>query len=230
MAVGAVVILAVAAAVAWLRIPADDTRPAKREALPALGLSKGGPGLSAELLAEQLAAYDPAPLFIPSAMNSSASGSSNAAQPGTEGPFAALPPELTKTGPVRFPAPVMVPANPVDGLRLTERADAPLVIARGDTAGAGLKERLGRLEAVDADSGRVALNLALPASVGSPKGDWQPLELMGAVTSTGLVGELVVIWSSGADEVDDYFRSHLRQSVRIGARLPTGFYVFRVGP
>lgn len=230
MAVGAGVVLAVAGAVAWLRIPAEIARPDKPEALPSLGLSKGGAGLSAELLAEQLAAYDPAPLFIPSGMNSSASGSSNVAQPGTEGPFAALPPELTKAGPVRFPSSVAVPANPIDGLRLTERADAPLAIARGDTSGAGLKERLGQLETVDAGSGRVVLNLALIDPVSPPKGDWQPLELMGAVTRTGLIGELVVIRSSGSGEIDDYFRSHLRQSVRIGARLPEGFYMFRVGP
>ncbi|MET0263629.1 MAG: hypothetical protein ABW223_12070 [Rariglobus sp.] len=198
--------------------------------LPALGLTRADPSLSGELLAEQLAAYDPAPLFIPSPMTSSQTPLPEENKPGVDGPFAALPAQLTKTGPVNFPPPVALPPSAVAGLRLTERAEAPLVIGRIDAVGKELANRLGYVEAVLAGSGRVALALALPGAPDAPNVDWQPLELAGAVDRSGVVGELVVTSSSSSSEVDEYFRFHLRKNVRIGERLPAGFYVFRVGP
>ena len=221
----------VVATVGWLQLPDDERRAATHVALPALGLTQIDSSLSKELLAEQLAAYDPAPLFIPSPMNSNEPTLPDEARSGASGPFAPIPPELTKEAPMRFPPPVPIPKNPVDGLRLTERPDAPLALARGDTLVRPLKDRLGQVEAVSTASGRVALVMDLPMPGDHlPEGDWQPLELMGAVTRAGLVGELVVTTSSGSDEVDEYFRSHLKRNVRIGERLSQGFYAFRVGP
>lgn len=228
----AVVALAVVMAVAGLQLPADRPTPSTRANLPVLTLTRGGTVRSAELLAEQLAAYDPTPLFIPSPMGSNDAALPEAARPGTGGPFPALPPELTKTGPLKFLSPVAIPRTPVEGLRLTERTDAPLALLRADTVGGGLAGRLAQVDAVAADSGRVmlTLTLSLPAPAGPPQADWQPLELMGAVTRAGLAGDLVVTSSSGSDEIDEFFRSHLRKNVRIGERLPVGFYAFRVGP
>ena len=232
VAVSAAVSAVVVASVAWLQVPADSMPGVEAGTLPALGLTRVGPASPQELLAEQLAAYDPTPMFIPSAMTSSDPELPADCRPWAGGPFAALPPELTKTGPLKFPPVVPVPAVATDGLRLTERPDVPLSMARGDDSalGQGLAPRLGQLEAVDAESGRVALTLDLPVAADFPAGDWQPLELVGAVTREGLVGELVVTTSSGVDEIDAYFRFHLRKKVRIGVRLPEGFYTFRVGP
>ena len=228
--VSALVALVVVIAVAGLQLPPGDPAPSRRADLPALVLTRAGSGVSAEILAEQLAAYDPTPLFIPSPMGSNDTALPETARPGTGGPFLALPPELTKTGPLKFPSPVVIPRSPIEGLRLTERTDAPLALHRADTVGAGLAGRLAQVDAVLADSGRPVLTLSLPMSADLPQVDWQPLELIGAVTRSGLAGDLVVTGSSGSDEIDEFFRSHLHKNVRIGERLPVGFYVFRVGP
>jgi hypothetical protein len=230
VAVSAVVALALTLVVAGLRIPESVDSPARGVVLPALVLTRIDPDKSAELLTEQLAAYDPTPMFIPSVMNSSATALPPEARPGAGGPFAPLPPDLTKTGVLKFPSPVPAPASPVAGLRLTERAEAALAIGRVDAEGRGLSSRTGQIEAVAIDCGQVMLTLDIPASFNVPGGDWQPLELMGAVTRSGLVGELVVTMSSGSEEIDDFFRSNLRKNVRIDARLRPGFYAFRVGP
>ncbi len=228
--VSAVVALALIGVVAGLRLPESVDVSAEKQALPSLILTRTGPEASAELLAEQLAAYDPTPMFIPSVMNSSTPAIPPAARPGAGGPFAALPPDLIKTGVLRFPSLVSIPANPVGGLRLTERSDAALVMGRMDTVGEGLSLRSGRIEAVALNRAQVSLTLDLPAGLKVPGGDWQPLELVGAVTRAGLVGELVVTVSSGSEEIDDFFRFHLKKNVRIDARLRPGFYAFRVGP
>lgn len=228
--VSAVVALGLIVAVAGLRLPESVDGTSGGQALPSLVLTRIDSGVSAELLAEQLAAYDPTPMFIPSAMNSSAPAIPSEAKPGAGGPFSALPPDLTKTGALRFPSQVSVPTSPVGGLRLTERADASLVMGRVDTAGEGLSLRAARIEAVAVNRAQASLTLDLPAALIVPDADWQPLELMGAVTRAGQVGELVVTASSGSEEIDDFFRFHLRKNVRIDALLRPGFYAFRVGP
>ena len=230
VAASAVVAVAVVSVVTWLQLPVEEGAKDAAVALPALVLTQIDPSRSKELIAEQLAAYDPAPLFIPSPMNSNEPALTDNARSGAGGPFAELPPELTKTGPMAFQSPVPIPKSPVEGLRLTERTEAPLALARADTPVGPLKTRLGQLQAVGAVDGAVVMVLDLPPSADLPEADWQPLELMGAVTRAGLAGDLVVTTSSGSDEIDEYFRSHLKKTVRIGERLPAGFYEFRVGP
>ena len=44
------------------------------------------------------------------------------------------------------------------------------------------------------------------------------------------IGDLVVVTSSGSEEVDKYFRDHLAQVFHAGERLAPGVYAFRVGP
>ncbi len=229
--VSAVVAVVIIASIMCLQLPESENQKGVRQSLPPLGLTQLDRSSSEGLLAEQLAAYDPAPLFIPSPMNSNEPPLLGDARVSVSSPFGALRPELTKTGAMRFPAPVPIPGNTLEGLRLTERAEAPLALGRGDAVFKVLGERVGRVEVVDAASGSVVAVIDLPpSSAALPEGDWQPLELMGAVTRSGLAGELVVTTSSGSGEIDEYFRSHLTGNVRIGERLSKGFYAFRVGP
>ena len=86
------------------------------------------------------------------------------------------------------------------------------------------------MEAVEVGDNRVVLTLPLPETGDTPKGDWQPLELLGVVSRFGQVGGLMVTTSSGSDAVDDYFSTRLTRIVRVGERLPSGFYTFRIGP
>jgi hypothetical protein len=231
VAVSAIVSAGVLTAVTWLQPPGSRKREEALATFPPLGLTQLTPASPTGLLVEQLAAYDPAPLFMPSPMNSSEPPLLGAAGLNANSPFDALVPELTKTGAMKFPSPVTVPANPVDGLRLTERADAPLALARTDPKLKPLGTRVGQIEVVNAASGRVVSVMDLPpASTELPEGEWQPLEMMGAVTRAGLIGDLVITTSSGSVEIDEYFRSHLKRNVRIGDRLSQGFYAFRIGP
>ena len=126
-----------------------------------------------------------------------------------------------------------VPAGPIEGLELTDKADAPLAIGRADGNFPPLAKRLAQVEAVAAGSGRVVWSLELPPTeeADAPKGGWQPLELIGTVGPAGLSGGgLVVRISSASAKVDDYFRERLARGARVGERLPPGVYLFRVGP
>jgi hypothetical protein len=232
VAVSAVAATLVVGIVAWLQIPSPG-RPQSGAPLPALGFTRLDPSHAADVLAEQLAAYDPTPLFLPSEMNSSQALHLSETQRHAEGPFAALKVPLIFTAEkagLDFPPLVAVPAGPVQGLNLANQQQASLVLGRMESAGKSLAGRGGYLEACEMGSGRVVWTLALPETADGPQGDWQPMELLGAVSRFGQIGSLVVTVSSGSDEVDEYFCSHLAQKIRIAERLPPGFYAFRVGP
>lgn len=215
---------------ASLRVPDGSTRAYSESERPLLGLTRADVSAGSEVLAERMAAYDPRPLFLPSAMSSSEPPPQTGVRGGQAGPFGPLPPKWAKGGATKFPSAQGLPKTPLEGLRLTERADAPLVLARGDSVGAQLPPRVAQLEVAALGGGHIVLTLELTGSGDMPGGDWQPIEMAGAVNRAGLVGELVVIASSGSEQIDDYFRLHLRATTRIGARLPQGFYTFRVGP
>lgn len=227
--VSAVIAFVVVMVTAWVQIPVSPKLPAPVGPLTSLQFKIPGDDAESQLLAEKLDAYDPRPLFVPLWMSSS--GSADEARSGrlVSGPFAELPSELTKDGPVRFPSLVPLPVEGVAVLKLTERPNAPLGIARAETVGVPLVQRLACVEAVDT-GGAVVLSLELASAADFPGKDWAPLELLGSVGRAGLVGELALLAGSGSDEIDNYFRSLLGKNMRIGERLPVGFYTFRVGP
>ena len=232
VSVSAVVAVVVVGVVVWLQIPQSPINPQQRASLPLLGFTKLDPSRTPEILAEQLAAYDPTPLFLPTAMNCSQTAFLIDEQRNTEGPFAPLKTFfIFPEGDVglNFPPIVAVPTSSVQGLDMADQRETPLFLGRMNSVGKKLPSRVGYMEALEAGSGRVVLSLPLDAADG-PQGDWQPMELLGAVSRFGQAGSLVVTVSSGSDDVDDYFCSQLTQVIRIGARLPPGFYVFRIGP
>lgn len=230
IAVSALVSVVVVSAVAWLQIPDDRGGGASHAGMPTLVLGHVDERGTETLLAERLEAYDPTPLFLPSLMNSNEPPLRGDLRDGLAGPFEPLPPQLTKNGLTDFLIGSPTPLTPLDGFRLTERADAPLTLSRGENAQKPLEPRLGRMHVVDMASGQTIFTMDLPLSAEATLGDWQPLQLMGAVTRAGLTGDLVVTVSSGSDEIDEFFRSYLGTRVRVGARLPHGFYEFLVGP
>ena len=72
---------------------------------------------------------------------------------------------------------------------------------------------------------------AIPASVLIGVSDtWQPVEFMAAVDPSGLVGPLVRLVGSGVDAVDTAVKSMLVERLKVGQRLPPGFYRICVGP
>ena len=229
-AAAAVVVVGVTA---WLQIPVVTPAVKTGVPVPTLGFMRLDPKAAADVLAEQLAAYDPTPLFLPTGMNSQGKKLSAEEQANTGGPFSDLPPQLVfgkdRTN-LEFAPIIEVPAGPVHGLALTDRREMPLAMGRADAVGGKLPGRSGVLEAVRAADHRVVFTQALPETDKQPEGDWQPMELLGAVSRFGLAGGLVVTVSSGSDAMDDYFNAQLTQVLRVGERLPPGFYTFRVGP
>lgn len=228
----AVVSVFVVAVLVWIEIPEKPSASPARTELPVLGLRglDGGGDGEAAVLAEKIEAYDPAPLFVPTEMSSGQAEFLTEFQPGEDGPFGALPAELFKAAPTRMPPLVAIPQSPVDGLRLTERAEAPFVLALTDDAGPALAGRMGFVEVVDPEGGRVRFAASLPDAGGAPPVDWAPVEYAGAVDRAGLVGSLIVTKGSGAEGIDEYFRDYLMRNMRVGERLTEGFYIFRVGP
>ncbi|MFA6289739.1 MAG: hypothetical protein WC661_20340 [Opitutaceae bacterium] len=231
--VSAAAAVLVVGVVAWLQISAVTPVAKTGAPMPVLGFARLDPSSQAAVMAEQLAAYDPTPLFLPTDMSSGQKALFSEEKANADGPFANLAPQLVfnkeKAGLV-FPSIVEVPSGPVQGLSLTDRRGVTLVIGRTDGVGEKLPGRAGHLEVARAGDGHVVLAMSLPETAGRPQGDWQPMELLGAASRFGLVGGLVVTVSSGSDAVDDYFSDQLTRAVRVGERLPSGFYTFRIGP
>jgi hypothetical protein len=231
--VSAAAAVLVVGVVAWLQIPVSTPAPKADAPMPVLGFMRLDPAAHAEVMAEQLAAYDPTPLFLPTAMNSGQKTLFSEERTNVDGPFGTLPAQLVfskdKANLVFKPI-VDVPSGPVQGLALTDLRAFSLVIGRTDGAGEALPSRAGYLEVARTGDGRVVLSLSLVETANRPQGDWQPMELQGAVSRFGLVGGLVVTVSSGSDVIDDYFSAQLTKTLRVGERLPSGFYTFRIGP
>lgn len=229
-AAAAVVVVGVTA---WLQIPSVTPAVKAGDPMPVLGFTRLDPKASADVMAEQLAAYDPTPLFLPTAMNSRGEKLSAGGQANVGGPFSDLDAQLVfgkDRANLEFAPIIEIPSGAVQGLALTDRRERPLAMGRADEVGGKLSARAGFLEAVRVADHHVVLALALPETGSKPEGDWQPMELLGAVSRFGLVGGLVVTVSSGSDAMDDYFNAQLTRELRVGERLPPGFYSFRVGP
>jgi hypothetical protein len=237
-----VAILAVAAA-ALLRLPAAAPDSPARPNLPPVRVTKLGPAGSSVLLAEKLELDDPTLLFMPAPVDRGEAVLPGARRPEAGVPAATVPDKklffsaeslAAKNAAgdlaVQFSEPVPAPKNPTGGLKLTDRTDVPLTLGRTDDKTAQPPARAGWVEAVAAGSGQVVWAGALGGAEVAPSGDWDPLELLGAVAPAGLVGDLVVTRSSGSDTVDSQIRLLLAQTLRVGERLPPGLYTFRVGP
>lgn len=56
------------------------------------------------------------------------------------------------------------------------------------------------------------------------------MEFLAVVSSAGLIADPVLVNGSGWEEVDNFFRSYLVKSFRLGERLNPGRYRVLVGP
>ena len=229
VAVSAVVALLLIWAVAMLPSVGEAPSLVKDAKLPRLGIARISQGDVTELLTEQIMAYDPAPLFIPSLMNSSGAELPMGIRPGLEGPFDELPARFTRSVPLSFPSSLKIPRNSIEGLRRTGSYDSLLALARTEEVALKEESVVVGIEIFKVDGGEFVRSVDWSTHTVKKLEDWHPLELMGAVTLEGFVGELVVTTSSGSSEIDDNFRSLLKNNVLFEARLPVGFYTFRVG-
>jgi hypothetical protein len=204
---------------------AGETAPVQA----ALQLVSVGGAAGDPALAEDVALFDPATLFLPTRWNSSYVAKT-VREPGAA--FAAYPPKpvFTESAPLLALPEPPVPASPAAALADDPPGVPLLGFGRTETAIPALAARGAFVEVVAAAGGRPVLAEALTAAAPPSDAPWQPMEFMAAVDAAGLVGPLVATLSSGAAPVDAYFRRYLADTVRIGARLAPGFYRISVGP
>jgi hypothetical protein len=198
-------------------------------ASPSLQLVRVGGTGGDPALAEDVALFDPATLFLPTRWNSSYVVKA-VSEPGDA--FGGFPPDLI------FPesAPVLdLPRAPMPASPGATLADDPpglplLGFGRTPERVAPLAGRGGFVEIFDAATGRSVFAETLPEAAPPADAPWQPMEFLAAVDPAGLVGPLIATVSSGARPVDSYFRRYLAETLRVGARLAPGFYRISVGP
>lgn len=191
-------------------------------------LTGQGDAVVERLLRERAAFQDATPLFFPTAVNYR-SMRKPAARPGGQafGDFA----EVLKYGDSipRFGADPVTP--PETAAELVEKGNETPFAGLGqiDQTGDSLPNRWAKVEAKSLSDGKLALVFDIGVA-GSPEGEWGVMEFMVRVERTGLVGFPMLTQSSGVQAVDDFARSYLVKTARIGARLPPSSYRITVGP
>jgi hypothetical protein len=175
------------------------------------------------------------PLFLPTPWNTSILElpAQTGREPGSMGfTFPAKWTVSEQGGGVTLPEPVSVSPDPISVLRIGEAPNPMPEVGRADIELRTLPSRVALIEVRAARSGAMVFSEAVPPSVdtGGLNGDWIPLEFMVAIDRAGLVGAPQVTRSSGAEEVEVFFRGLLTKQLQLGARLPPGFYTVAVGP
>ena len=236
IAVATVLVVLIVLAIAQVRLPKPlvANSPANANAPASVAIARtNNTGASAALL-QQVELYDPMPLFLPTDKNSSDPSLpvSLRREPGNV--FKTISPQLTFREyemSIELPAPVAVPKDPLEVLHTGETTNPFFTFGRINYPYTPLPKRLAFIEVLQAKSGRTVL--AAPLNAGPtdvlPAVEWQPLEMVVAVETTGLIGAPTVTSGSGSEEVDDYFRAFVAKQFPLGARLPPGFYMLRIG-
>lgn len=216
----------VLALVALFRPPTIAPLPVMNPGKPPVTLNPGRP--------DELAMQDLSPLFLPTPYNT-APETVEAREPGAS--FSDPQPKwkFSEENPaLPMPAPVRVPERPAD---VVAESAGPLAfgIGRTNRAVAPAPAHGAYVEVFADESGGRVLAQTLPPSA-RPGGEarettgWHPLEFVAAVDAMGVVGPVTLTASSGAEEVDDFFRTYLVRTFRMGDRLSPGFYRVVIGP
>ena len=225
-AAGAVVVLA--GVTLLFRSPADlHVGPGTPPAQPIAAVKL------VNLRKNEAALTDPTPLFLPTEWNAgqNALPANARREPGSA--FQGYPAKLqfaeTELS-LNFTEQVAVPARTVEALGTGNLSQMFLGL---DTSNSKLAQLVGRkafVEILAAENGQRVLVQAL-ADANPPGGSgWQPMEFLVAVDAMGLVGPPILTESSRVGSVDGYFKNYLAKTLRVGERLPPGFYRICVGP
>jgi hypothetical protein len=206
------------------------------------------PAAGSRLGNDRVVFKDPMPLFLPTAWNS-APREWDRREPGRSfagyGPYYVFNENDLN---ISLPPAIAVPARPAAAL-VDEAPGNPLAgMGRADMAVEPLPARWALVEVLSEASGRPVFSRALARQPGLPPeaqaaaGDsWKPLEFMAAVDAAGLVGRVSpVLRPAGSDgsggflqlpdEAMEKLEDYLTENLRLGARLPPGFYRIMVGP
>ena len=216
--------------VAWQRVhPVVPQREVKR-AQPFVQLARSGTEKGNELLREKAELMDPTPLFFPTEWNYGQRPlpEGRLKQPGQV--FGSFEPKLTvgEQNIANFGAEALQTSEKLVDV-LVQGNEAPFAgLGRIDTPRSTLAVRAGYLEVWDHKNGNIISSQQL-SGINPPRTDFAPVEFLIVVGSAGLIGEPVLTSGSGWDEVDNFFRTYLVKSYRLGERLRPGQYRVSVG-
>lgn len=222
--------VAVAGWVVWTR-----GRPVVPVATPAVRppfvqLAGAGTTASDQLLREKAELMDPTPLFFPTVWNygNRPLRENELRQSGQA--FTSFPPnfviEEKKVASPGSDDPVL-PQTLADVL--VQGNEAPFAgIGQVDRPQSTLPIRSAYLEINDLGTKDIIAGKPL-SGLSLPRTDFAPLEFLVVVGPGGLVGDPILMAGSGWEEVDNFFRTYLVQSYRLGERLRPGRYHVVVG-
>ena len=199
-------------------------------AKPFVQLEGTGGTANDRLLREKADLLDPTPLFFPTARNYGQRPlpQSLLKQPGQV--FGSFEPKLTiaeqNLAPYRTDT-IPVPEKLSDVL--AQGNEAPFAgMGQVDLQASTLPIRSGYLEVSDLKDGYIIISQSL-SGLNAPRQDFAPLEFLVVVGTAGVVGDPFLTSGSGGEEVDNFFRSYLVKSYRLGERLRPGRYRVLVG-
>lgn len=220
--------------VSLLQLPEAATTDAALEKPPVVEFVKLEAAAAHPALQDEALLRNPEPLFLPTVVNAGQVGAlSDDERNEPVAAFQNFPwePVFAERDPtVNFPPVIELPAGPIAALQLESSRDAFDDMGRRDVEIPSLPARLGHMEVARASDGTVQLEMELPEVEGVPAGDWAPLELLAAVDITGLIGQPVVMKSSGLGPLDEWMVTHLARNIKLGYRLDPGIYHISIGP
>lgn len=207
-------------------------RSATEPASSKIGLSRLEQAATADLVVEEALFYDPTPMFLPTEWNSDQNSlpSNVLSDPGQmfqdfKARLVFQRDALSLNMP-EYGESLRQPTDLVSGVEDMARLSG---LGARDLKIGNLAPRGGYVEVVSMATGSVTYQA--PLGMQGLGGDlWQPLELTGAVTAAGVVGQLSIVASTGGVELDQRIRDHLLKSKHLGEQLSPGFYRIFVGP
>lgn len=213
---------------AWSR----QTPPAgSRSSAPAfVQLAGAGSATGSRILQEKAELMDPTPLFFPTEWNYGQRPlrEGQVRQPGQL--FGSFDPKWTgldQNLPAHGMEATVVPERLSDVL--VQGNEAPFAgLGQIDRQQSTLPVRAGYLEVRRLGSMENSIEQSL-TGIQSPRPDFAPLEFLVVVGNAGLIGEPILLSSSGWDEVDLFFRNYLTRTYHLAERLSPGRYRVVVG-
>lgn len=198
---------------------------------PFVRLAGVGAGQDDQVLREQAELMDPTPLFFPTEWNFGQRPlrDNMRRQPGQV--FSNFPEQLTlgeQKIKIYGDNPAIVPEHLSDVF--VQGNEAPFAgMGQIDVPQTALAARSSFLEVRNLATQEDVIQKAL-VGISIPRTDFAPLEFLAVVSSSGLIGDLVLVSGSGWEEVDGFFRAYLVKTFRLGERLYPGRYRVLVGP
>lgn len=216
----------------WSRASQSGIMPKPTPTLASfVKIAGAGQRVRDKILEEQAEYFDPTPLFLPTSRNFQQGflPSRVVKQPGQV--FSVFEPKLNSAETV-LPNYGAVTEAGSDSLSdvLSRGNDAPFAgFGQMDRANPPLASRGGYIEVKALKNGLLSLSKVLNDAA-LPRVEYTPVEFMVTVASTGLIGDPIVVVTSGKEEFDGKLKDYLVNIYRIGERLLPGRYLVSVGP